>query len=152
MEPVNIRSISVTQPLGSRTFSLSGSPLPEDIRQIIIEHFGAENIDSEELEIVYQYILSKSETGDMEDIKTTLQALANKLAPDKREMFAKIRDLAINEIQFSDPSAQIDIKKDILSKELPILERQAQETGDWRFYLRASDRRDKLGEISNTEG
>ena len=152
MEPIRITPLSVAPHITTRTFSLSGTPLPEDIRSIIVEHFGEDNINPDELDIVYQYILSKSESGEIDDIKSTIEAVADRLAPDKKEMFAKVRDLAINEIKFSDPQAQIDMKRDIISKELPALERQAQETGDWRFYLRASDRREHLGEISDIEG
>jgi len=152
LSPVSI-SISpnapVTQHITQRAFNLSGTPLPEDMRSIVVEHFGIEGMKEEDLEVVYQYILSKSPTGEVDDIKLTIEALASRLAPNKEETFRKIRDLAINELSLQDPLGKVSIKRDIISKELPSLERQAEETGDWRFYLRASKEKERLGEISN---
>ena len=39
---------------------------------------------------------------------------------------------------------------DIVEKEMPSLERQATETGDWRYFLRASQRKEELDEAGNT--
>lgn len=151
MEPINIRPIAQSTPIVQRTMSLSGTPLPEDLRDIIIRHFEIDD-NNDALDIVYQYILHKSPSAEIDDIKSTIEALASKLAPNKQELFNKIRDLAINEINFADSSKMIEAKRDILNKELPGLERQAQETGDWRFYLRASQRRDELGSPGDIEG
>jgi hypothetical protein len=155
LNPVSITPVNVSvspgrpAPIATRVMNLSGAPMPEDMRSMIVDHFGPINMDEEALDIVYQYVLSKADTGDAEDMRRSIEAIASRLEPNKQELFNKIRDLAVNELALTDPMAQVEIKRDIISKEMPAIERQAQETGDWRFYLRASKRLEDLSEISN---
>ena len=147
IKPVQITPLQTPSHITTRTLNLSGTPLPEDIRSIVLSHFDMDNADPEDLEVVYQYILHKSPSADIDDIRATIESLASKLAPNKMELFVKIKDMALNELQLANPNEQLDAKRDIINKEIPGLERQAKETGDWRFYLRAVRERDEIGNL-----
>lgn len=153
LSPISITpSVTSVPTLGQRTMNLSGTPMPEDIRSMVLKHFDMENANEEELEIVYQYILHKSPSAENDDVRLTIESLVDKLAPNKQELFMKIRDMAKNELQLSNPNEMVSQKRDIINKEIPALEKQAIETQDWRFYLRAVRERDKLNESSDIIG
>lgn len=148
LTPVSITPVEIIPTPVQRKMNLSGTPMPEDIRSVITDHFDVMP-DEEDLDIVYQYILHKSEEGTIEDIKTTLEALASNLQPNKQELFAKIKDIAIRDLSLANPMEKVEAKIDIVRKELPLLEAQAEKTGDWRFYLRASSKLEELNAISS---
>lgn len=150
--PVSVRTIQ--SPNGpsvafQRQFSLTGSPMPEEVHDMIMDGFG--NISNEDAEAVHQFLLSKSPSSELDDIKITLhRILSGDILPDKNEIVQQIRHQLTDELTNKSLDDIVEFHKDVLNKEFGEIERMAEETGNWTFYLRAAKKREALNEISDT--
>jgi len=133
-----------------RSFSLTGSPIPEKVYSMIRDSFG--KITNEDAEALHQFLLHKSPSSDIDDIKITLhKILSGEKLPSKEEIVNQIKHQLTDELMNKSLDNIVDFQKDLLVKEMEEMQNRAKETGDWRFFLRAVQKKGALNAIGDTE-
>jgi len=134
---------------GDAPITLPGRTMPPDVVEAVLGYLNAERseVSPDELKAVYDYVVDKSPTASSEDIRFTLFALTSKLPASKKSLFKQVFDVSQKVAQKRDVTSTVKQAQRVLKKEIPVLEKQAQKTGDWRFYLRAVEKKAKLDEI-----